>query len=50
MIITQNGKARMFVMDIAEHERQQETPALLKLLGDVRQYAKKGFGNPRRTP
>ena len=32
IIITQNGEAKMVVMDIAEYEKQQETLALLKLL------------------
>jgi prevent-host-death family protein len=32
LIITQNGEAKMVVMDIEEYERQQETLALLKLL------------------
>ena len=32
IIITQNGEAKMVVMDIGEYERQQETMALLKLL------------------
>ncbi|MDR0781739.1 MAG: type II toxin-antitoxin system Phd/YefM family antitoxin [Pseudomonadales bacterium] len=32
LIITQNGEAKMVVMEIAEYERQQETLALLKLL------------------
>jgi prevent-host-death family protein len=32
IIITQNGEAKMVVMDIATYERQQETMALLKLL------------------
>jgi prevent-host-death family protein len=32
LIITQNGEAKMVVMDIHEYERQQETIALLKLL------------------
>jgi prevent-host-death family protein len=32
LIITQNGEAKMVVMDIAEYERQQETLALLKLV------------------
>ena len=31
-IITQNGEAKMAVMDIGAYERQQETLALLKLL------------------
>ncbi|MCO5119954.1 MAG: type II toxin-antitoxin system Phd/YefM family antitoxin [Burkholderiaceae bacterium] len=32
VIITQNGEAKMVVMDIREYEKQQETMALLKLL------------------
>ena len=32
IIITQNGEAKMAVMDIGAYERQQETLALLKLL------------------
>ena len=32
IIITQNGEAKMVVMDIAEYEKQQETLALLKLI------------------
>jgi prevent-host-death family protein len=32
LIITQNGEAKMVVMDIAEYERQQEAFALLKLV------------------
>jgi prevent-host-death family protein len=32
IIITQNGEAKMVVMDITEYEKQQETMALLKLL------------------
>jgi len=32
IIITQNGEAKMVVMDIGVYERQQETMALLKLL------------------
>jgi prevent-host-death family protein len=32
IIITQNGEAKMVVMDIAEYEKQQETMALLKLI------------------
>jgi prevent-host-death family protein len=32
IIITQNGEAKMVVMDIGEYEKQQETLALLKLL------------------
>jgi len=32
LIITQNGVAKMVVMDIHEYERQQETFAMLKIL------------------
>lgn len=32
MLITQNGEARMVVMDVRSYEEQQETLALLKLL------------------
>jgi prevent-host-death family protein len=32
LIITQNGEAKMVVMDIGTYESQQETIALLKLL------------------
>jgi prevent-host-death family protein len=32
LIITQNGEAKMVVIDIAEYEKQQETFALLKLI------------------
>ena len=32
LIITQNGEAKMVVMDIHEYEKQQETLALLKLI------------------
>jgi len=42
IIITQNGEARMVVMDIAEYEKQQETMALLKLLALGRTEFKAG--------
>lgn len=32
VIVTQNGEAKMVVMDFVEYEKQQETMALLKLL------------------
>ena len=32
LIITQNGEAKMVVMDIDSYEKQQETMALLKIL------------------
>lgn len=43
IIITQNGEAKMVVMDIGEYERQQETLALLKLLA----IGRKEFGEGR---
>ncbi|MFT4243449.1 MAG: type II toxin-antitoxin system Phd/YefM family antitoxin [Acidovorax sp.] len=42
IIITQNGEAKMVVMDIAEYEKQQETLALLKLLALGRRELKEG--------
>lgn len=42
IIITQNGEAKMVVMDITEYEKQQETMALLKLLALGRQELKAG--------
>ncbi|MCL2658642.1 MAG: type II toxin-antitoxin system Phd/YefM family antitoxin [Betaproteobacteria bacterium] len=42
MIITQNGEAKMVVMDIAEYEKQQETMALLKLIALGRKELKAG--------
>jgi len=32
IVITQNGKPRVVVMDAAEHDRMQDTLAMLKLL------------------
>ena len=32
MIITQNGKAKVVVMDVEQHDRLQDTLAMLKLL------------------
>ncbi len=32
MLITQNGEAKLVVMDVRSYEQQQETLALLKLL------------------
>lgn len=42
IIITQNGEARMVVMDITEYEKQQETMALLKLIALGRKELKAG--------
>lgn len=41
-IITQNGEAKMVVMDIAEYEKQQETFALLKLVSMGKKEAAQG--------
>lgn len=45
LIITQNGEAKMVVMDIAQYERQLETFALLKLVS----MGKKEFSQNRVT-
>ena len=42
LIITQNGEAKMVVMDIHEYERQQETFALLKLIAIGRKEFEQG--------
>ncbi len=42
IIITQNGEAKMVVMDIVEYENQQETIALLKLIALGRKEVKAG--------
>ncbi len=42
IIITQNGEAKMVVMDIHEYEKQKETMALLKLLSLGRKEFKEG--------
>ncbi len=42
LIITQNGEAKMVVMDIHEYERQQETFALLKLIALGRREFEQG--------
>lgn len=42
LIITQNGEARMVVMDIHAYEQQQETIALLKLIAMGQQDLAKG--------
>lgn len=46
IIITQNGEAKMVVMDIAEYEKQQEALALLKLLTlGKKEFAEGKFSN-----
>lgn len=42
IIITQNGEAKMVVMDIHEYEKQQQTFALLKLLALGRKEFQEG--------
>ena len=42
LIITQNGEAKMVVMDIREYEKQQETLALLKLIAIGRKEFEQG--------
>ncbi|WP_374553401.1 type II toxin-antitoxin system Phd/YefM family antitoxin [Aquitalea pelogenes] len=42
LIITQNGEAKMVVMDIHEYEKQQETMALLKLISIGRKEFEEG--------
>lgn len=42
LIITQNGEAKMVVMDIHEYEKQQETFALLKLIALGRKEYEQG--------
>ncbi len=64
MVITQNGKPQVVVMDAAEHDRLQDTLAMLKLLAqsvdslargrsvtssaDVRRRAKLALAQARR--
>jgi prevent-host-death family protein len=63
-VITQNGKPRVVVMDVAEHDRMQDTLAMLKLLAqsvdslartrktsssaEVRRRVKRALDNARR--
>jgi prevent-host-death family protein len=42
MVITQNGEAKVVVLDIKEYEKTQETLALLKILSMSQESAKKG--------
>jgi prevent-host-death family protein len=46
LIVTQNGRARLVVQDIASYERTQETLALLKLIAMGRQEIAQGKGVP----
>ena len=42
MLITQNGEAKLVVMDVESYERQEETLALLKLLALGKREIKQG--------
>jgi prevent-host-death family protein len=46
LIVTQNGKARLVVQDIASFEKTQETLALLKLLVQSQREVAQGKGIP----
>ena len=39
VIITQNGKAKVVVMDVEQHDRLQDTLAILKLLAQTHSSA-----------
>ena len=47
LIITKNGEAKAIVMDIREHEKNQDTMALLRMLADSAAALKAG---QYRTP
>jgi len=42
LLITQNGEAKLVVMDVESYERQEETLALLKLLALGKREIKQG--------
>ncbi len=42
MLITQNGEAKLVVMDVESYEQQEQTMALLKLLALGRRDAEQG--------
>jgi prevent-host-death family protein len=46
LIVTQNGRARLVVQDIASYERTQETLALLRIVALGRQDAAEGKAVP----
>lgn len=56
MVITQNGEAKVVILDIAEYEQDQDTLALLKMLAQSREAyasgdhstAKKAFSDIRK--
>jgi len=57
MVITQNGEAKVIILDIAEYEQDQESLALLKMLAQSKEAysqgshktAKKAFGDIRKN-
>lgn len=57
MVITQNGEAKVVILDIAEYEQDQESLALLKMLAQSREAysqghhktAKKAFTDIRKN-
>jgi len=56
MVITQNGEAKVVILDIAEYEQDQDTLALLKMLAQSKEAyssgdhatAKKAFADIRK--
>ncbi len=42
MVITQNGEARVVILDIADYEQSQETLALLKMLAQSKDAYERG--------
>lgn len=46
LIVTQNGKAKLVVQDIASYERTQEALALMKLVAMGRQEIERGEVEP----
>ena len=57
MVITQNGEAKVVILDIADYEQSQETLALLKMLSQSKdayargeyKTAKKAFSDIRKA-
>ena len=57
MVITQNGEAKVIILDIADYEQSQETLALLKMLAQSKdayesgehKTAKKAFSDIRKA-
>ena len=46
MLITQNGEAKLVVMDVRSYEEQEETLALLKLLALGNREIEQGYFRP----